>query len=493
MMGKKFKTNIDLAKIIEPGDPASGDLRVSANASDAIVLTNSLGISKTVLDTGDIPIPVEMGGTGADTPPDARDNLGLGSVAVEDIVPISLGGTGLSTIGTPAQVLAVDQSGAAVHWCDVPADTPAMIKTKYESNPDTNAYTDDAAASVATIPDKLDKVATYGGDGVISTFFHSEGGGGYILTDSGDGSALSGDITLSNGDIGSEPAISPGSSAQYFRGDKSWQEFDATVRASALTGLSTDTNSPITAYDSTLSAFGKLQAQVSAIAPGMNNPMTAAGDIIVAGSGGTPAALHIGTAGQVLTAAAGTVSWQDGGGGVSADYVKLASATISSSTAYATFTSLFDPATYFCYAVYFSRMIPATDGVKLCMQFRQGTSAWNSSTDNISTNSWTYGTTSSSQETTGAHIYITGLPLANATQAQNTPGVSGHMVITAATGTMCATMSGLASGHSTTGSAATLYQFAGGLIVPHPVDGFRMYFSNGNITSGTVTLFGVKK
>ena len=44
---------------------------------------------------------------------------------------------------------------------------------------------------------------------------------------------------------------------------------------------------------------------------GMSNPMTTAGDIIQAGSGGTPERLAIGGTGQVLTAEGGLVSWQN--------------------------------------------------------------------------------------------------------------------------------------------------------------------------------------
>jgi hypothetical protein len=86
------------------------------------------------------------------------------------------------------------------------------------------------------------------------------------------------------------------------------------------------------------------------------------------------------------------------------------------------------------------------------------------------------------------------MPLASLDGVANATGVSGSMVMTAAGGTMRATVAGFATGHSTTGSAATLYQFAGGLNTPYDaIDGFRMYFSNGNIASGTVSLFGVKK
>nr|WP_295383476.1 hypothetical protein [Pseudoxanthomonas sp.] len=62
---------------------------------------------------------------------------------------------------------------------------------------------------------------------------------------------------------GKEPAISTGSTSQYWRGDKSWRDFFTDVRAATLTGLSTATNAAIAATDTLLAALGKLQAQVS--------------------------------------------------------------------------------------------------------------------------------------------------------------------------------------------------------------------------------------
>lgn len=61
-----------------------------------------------------------------------------------------------------------------------------------------------------------------------------------------------------------EASISAGTTAQFWRGDKSWTDFATTVRATVLTGLSTATNSAIAAADSVLVAFGKLQAQITA-------------------------------------------------------------------------------------------------------------------------------------------------------------------------------------------------------------------------------------
>jgi hypothetical protein len=62
---------------------------------------------------------------------------------------------------------------------------------------------------------------------------------------------------------GKEPAIAAGTTAQYWRGDKSWRDFATDVRAAVLTGLSTATSAVIAATDTVLGALGKLQAQIT--------------------------------------------------------------------------------------------------------------------------------------------------------------------------------------------------------------------------------------
>jgi len=61
-----------------------------------------------------------------------------------------------------------------------------------------------------------------------------------------------------------EPTITPGTTAQYLLGNKTWRDFFTDVRAATLTGLSTATNAVVAATDTVLAAIGKLQAQVSA-------------------------------------------------------------------------------------------------------------------------------------------------------------------------------------------------------------------------------------
>lgn len=64
---------------------------------------------------------------------------------------------------------------------------------------------------------------------------------------------------------GREPAIAAGTTAQYRRGDKTWQDFATAVRASVMTGLSTVTATAVSATDTLLAAIGKLQAQITGL------------------------------------------------------------------------------------------------------------------------------------------------------------------------------------------------------------------------------------
>lgn len=169
--------------------------------------------------------------------------------------------------------------------------TAAQVKTLYESNPDTNAYTDaektklgDIAANATANPD----------------------------TDS----------------------LSEGATNKWFT--------DARVRAAVLTGLSMASAAAVSATDNVLVAFGKLQKQITDLIAtvsgkqdtlvsatniktingasvlgagdltvgGLANPMTTAGDVIVAGAAGAPARLAIGTEGQVPVVRSGTLVYE---------------------------------------------------------------------------------------------------------------------------------------------------------------------------------------
>jgi hypothetical protein len=70
---------------------------------------------------------------------------------------------------------------------------------------------------------------------------------------------------------GKESSITAGTTAQYWRGDKSWSTLASDVLSVALTGLSTATNAVVTATDSILVAVGKLQAEINANSTSISN------------------------------------------------------------------------------------------------------------------------------------------------------------------------------------------------------------------------------
>ena len=70
-------------------------------------------------------------------------------------------------------------------------------------------------------------------------------------------------VPTTPGAVGAEPAITAGTTAQYWRGDKTWQDRDAAVRATALTGLASSTVE-FAASDTVLAAFGKAMGRINA-------------------------------------------------------------------------------------------------------------------------------------------------------------------------------------------------------------------------------------
>jgi len=60
-----------------------------------------------------------------------------------------------------------------------------------------------------------------------------------------------------------EPAIATGTTAQYWRGDKSWQGLGSAILGQVLTGLSLATSQTIAATDTVILSFGYIQAQIT--------------------------------------------------------------------------------------------------------------------------------------------------------------------------------------------------------------------------------------
>lgn len=68
-----------------------------------------------------------------------------------------------------------------------------------------------------------------------------------------------------------EPAISTGTTSQYWRGDKTWRDFATDVRGTVLTSLSTATATAIVATDTVIVGLGKAQAQITANSTAISN------------------------------------------------------------------------------------------------------------------------------------------------------------------------------------------------------------------------------
>ena len=62
-----------------------------------------------------------------------------------------------------------------------------------------------------------------------------------------------------------QDAIAAGTTAQFWRGDKTWQDLAAAVCTAVLTGLSTVSAAAVSATDTVLAAIGKLQAQINGL------------------------------------------------------------------------------------------------------------------------------------------------------------------------------------------------------------------------------------
>lgn len=64
-----------------------------------------------------------------------------------------------------------------------------------------------------------------------------------------------------------ENIITAGSTSQYWRGDKTWQDFNSTVLSATLAGISI-AGGAVTSSDGVLTAFGKLQNQINGVLGG---------------------------------------------------------------------------------------------------------------------------------------------------------------------------------------------------------------------------------
>lgn len=196
------------------------------------------------------------------------------------------------TIGVEiGDVLIAEQDDPSLesHWTVVNKNLDAAsIKTAYESNSNTNAYTDADQTKVGHITitqavdlDTLESDVTTNNSKISATTANVDSAGATMNTDStlvGNGYFLDEDNMASNDatKVASQQSIKAyvdtASTADRSRTNHTGtqlantiSDFAATVRSTVLTGLSLASAIAITASDTVLSALGKLQAQINAL------------------------------------------------------------------------------------------------------------------------------------------------------------------------------------------------------------------------------------
>ena len=123
---------------------------------------------------------------------------------------------------------------------------------------------------------------------------------------------------LGSGNISVEPVITAGTTAQYWRGDKSWQTLDKTavglgsVENTALSTWAGSTN--ITTLGTVATGTWSATA-IGATKGGTGQTTYATGDILYASAANTISKLAAGTNGHVLTLAGGVPTWAAPSGG----------------------------------------------------------------------------------------------------------------------------------------------------------------------------------
>jgi microcystin-dependent protein len=129
--------------------------------------------------------------------------------------------------------------------------TSAQVKTLYEANLNTNAYTDAEKTKLGGI---AASATSNSSDAVLLARANHTGT-----------QAISTVVGLQTAIDGKEPVITSGTTSGFWRGDKVWTDFATTVRATILTGLSVATSTATSAADTILVAIGKLQAQITGL------------------------------------------------------------------------------------------------------------------------------------------------------------------------------------------------------------------------------------
>jgi hypothetical protein len=176
-------------------------------------------------------------------------------------------------------------------------------------------------------------------------------------------------------------------------------------------------------------------------------------------------------------------------GGTSGAMILLASATASSSTSI-TFDNVFNPSLYSEYVVKFQGVQPATDNVELRVQLRNATPA---DIADFHRNNQLFGGISlvgvgNTANAGGTNGWVLAGAAGNAANELN----SGNLNIQPNSG-QWTHASGLIYNSNSTSNQRYCVVFAGACEGTTAPAGVKIYFSSGNISIGTLQLYGIKK
>jgi hypothetical protein len=297
--------------------------------------------------------------------------------------------------------------------------------------------------------------------------------------------AVTGDVTISNSGV---TAIGSG---VIVNADVNASAAIAVTKLAATTAsraLVSDASGFLTAATTTSTEIGYVNGVTSAIQTQINgkmtNPMTTGGDVIYGGASGTPTRLANGTSGQVLTSAGGTSAptW-------ATPSVVLISTQTASSSATIDFTSISN-STYSSYELVIDNLVPATNAVFPILRFSVG------GTFQTTDYSWqNYRNIGSGSGINGGEFATgaTGIVIGSTSDTFANTGSykGGFFSIKISNCSQTNTVKRVAYTGNYFGSG-TLSVTGGGGFAPasSAVDGFRILFSSGNITTGTFKLYG---
>lgn len=223
---------------------------------------------------------------------------------------------------------------------------------------------------------------------------------------------------------------------------------------------------------------------------GMTNPMTTAGDLIYGGASGSPTRLGIGTAGQVLTVSGGNPGWAAaGGGGGALAFLAAVTASNSATMDFASFIS----STYDTYIFKFVSILPATSTAILWMRMGTGAGPTYDAGANYGDQIWRHvynaGAGISAADSGSTRIALTGPWLSTGVH-----GISGSLELY---DPQSATLNKYVSGkfvYPDSGpSLMAVSEMGGQYNSITAVTAVRFLMSAGNITSGTIRVYGVAK